>query len=177
MQTQTTIIITGKNVVLKTLNECNATQEYCSWLNDSEVNRYLTTQNSTIEELRIYIREKNNKPDALLLGIFWRENGKHIGNIKLEPIEHKAKKAEMGILIGDKNYWGKGVATEATRLLTEWAFASLGLHKIYLGVNSANKAAIRVYQKVGFSIDEIKKNALEHENIKYDEVRMSITKR
>ena len=58
----------------------------------------------------------------------------------------------MGMLIGDKNYWGKGIGTEALNLLVDWAFRNLEISKIDLGVLRDNKAAIRVYEKAGFNI-------------------------
>ena len=55
--------------------------------------------------MKQYIKEKRNKFDCLFLGIFLKDANKHIGNIKLEPIDFENKKATLGILIGDKNYW------------------------------------------------------------------------
>src|SRR3990167_7327418 len=101
--------ISGKNSYLRKLTQDDATQAYCDWLNDPEVNAYLETKQATIESIQKFIKEKNESPMALLLGIFWRETDLHIGNVKLEPIINNL--ADIGILVGDKSYWGKGVAT------------------------------------------------------------------
>lgn len=148
------IKIEGKNIFLKSLDECNATAEYCSWLCDPEVNKYLQTREATIDSIKQYIKEKNSKEDCLFLGIFFKENQKHIGNVKLEPIDFMGKKATFGLLIGDKNYWGKGLGTEVTDLVARYSFEELGLNEIDLGVVAENKSAIRVYEKVGFKIDK-----------------------
>lgn len=145
---------------MKTLNADNATEEYCGWLNDPEVNRYLETRQATKESIKKYIEEKNKSSDSLFLGIFFKENEKHIGNIKLEPIDFKDYKATMGILIGDKNYWGKGVGTEAVKLIVKYGFENLGLLEINLGVISENKAAIRVYEKAGFRVEKINEKSV-----------------
>lgn len=170
------IKIDGEKIYLKNLDEKNATQEYCDWLNDSEVNKYLETKEATIDELKQYIHDKNNNPNCLFLGIFLKENNKHVGNIKLEPIEFEEKKATLGILIGNKNYWGRGIGTEATKLLVNYAFNTLDLKEVNLGVISENKAAIEVYKNAGFKIDMINKKSTRYGNKYYDGVVMSIKK-
>ena len=145
------IEIEGRRIYLKVLDEKDATEEYCDWLNDPGVNKYLETKEATIGELRRYIKDKNNDPNVLFLGIFLKKDGGHIGNIKLEPIDFNDKKATLGILIGNKEYWRKGLGTEATKLLVEYAFNTLDLIDVSLGVISENKAAIRVYEKAGFN--------------------------
>jgi len=79
-------LITNK-IYLRKLIENDASTEYCSWLNDSEVNKYLETHKITIMELKEFINGCNNNKNCLLFGIFDINNNLHIGNIKLEPIE------------------------------------------------------------------------------------------
>lgn len=166
--------IKGEKIFLKTLNEKDATEEYCSWLNDPEVNKYLETRRSTITELKKYIREKNNNPNCLFLGIFLKENGKHIGNIKLEPIDFKNRRATVGILIGNKNYWGKKIGKEAMKLLIKYAFSKLNLKEVNLGVISKNKRAVSLFKKVGFKIDRVEKKAVQHDEKLFDKIVMLI---
>lgn len=149
--------IDGKAICLSPLDESCATKEYCSWLNDPDVNKYLETKQATIAGIKKYIEEKNKNPNCLFLGIFSKKNQKHIGNVKLEPIDFKERKAIFGILIGDKSYWGKGIGTEATVLLVNYAFNNLKLKEIGLGVLLQNKFAIRVYEKVGFKLKKMNK--------------------
>lgn len=166
--------IKGDTVYLKHLNDRNATKDYCDWLNDKEVNKYLETRKASIKDLENYIQEKNASKDSLFLGIFDKKNSKHIGNIKLEPIDIATGKATLGLLIGNKDYWGKGIGTEATKLLIQYAFDNLKINEINLGVISENKAAIRVYEKAGLKIKKIEKKAIKHGDKKYDKVIMSI---
>ncbi len=175
MEQKSPIRIEGDRIYLKKLREDNATQEYCDWLNDSEVNIYLETKRATIEELKRYIRERENNKNCLFLGIFLKENNKHVGNIKLEPIDLSCKKTTLGILIGDKNYWGRGIGTEATKLVVNHAFNTLGLNDVNLGVISKNKSAIRVYEKVGFEVDKIEKKSDKYGGSYYG-ITMSINK-
>lgn len=166
--------IQGDTVYLKHLKNSDASEEYCSWLNNKEVNKYLETRETSIKDLKSYIRDKNASKDTLFFGIFYNKNNKHIGNIKLEPINPMEGKAALGLLIGNKDYWGKGIGTEATKLLIQYAFDNLKINEINLGVISENKAAIRVYEKAGLKIRKTEKKAIKHGDKKYDKVIMSI---
>lgn len=164
--------ITGEHIELRILTEADASEEYAAWLNDPMVNQYLETRHVSLKELKTYIREKAEKPDALFFGIFWRENNRHIGNLKLEPIDCEKGEAAIGILIGDKASWGKGVATEATNLAAEYAFSTLKLRALTLGVIPENTAAIRVYEKCGFVRTRVDKDAINHDGILFDRLVM-----
>lgn len=164
--------IEGERVYLRPLDEKDATGRYVHWLNDEEVNKFLETREASKEDLQKYIQQKNESDESLFLGIFWKENNEHIGNVKLEPIDFNEKKATLGILIGEKEYWGKGIATEVTELLTAFAFEHLGLEEVNLGVISENNAAIRVYEKCGFEVYCVDPDALIHGDKKYDQIWM-----
>ena len=170
------ITVNKGSFYLRELKEEDASQEYCNWLNDPEVNKFLETKKTTIEELKQYIKEKRENPDCLFLGIFLKDTNKHIGNIKLEPVDFENKKATLGILIGDKNYWGRGICTEAVKLLVDYVFENLNLEKVDLGVISENKAAINCYLKAGFRIKKIEQRAIKYDNRFYDKVIMDIEK-
>lgn len=169
--------IEGERIYLRNLRIKDADEEYCRWLNDPKVNKYLETRNATIDDLKKYIKEKNKSDKCLFLGVFDNKTAKHIGNIKLEPIDFKGKKATFSIMIGDKNYWNKGIGTEATKLFVDYAFNGLNLKKINLGVISENKAAISVYKKAGFKVKRIEKKKLKHGSKFYDKVVMEIEKK
>ena len=148
--------IIGKRIYLRELTTDDARQEYCDWLNDTEVNQYLITRNSTLEELKEYIQKQIDNPNSLFVGMFDKKNDQHIGNIKLEPIVWKKRKAELGILIGSKNYWRKGFGTEAIKLIIDYSYTSLKLNFIEIAVFSENKVALKMYEKVGFKIKKSK---------------------
>lgn len=164
--------IDGTNIYLKILDKENATEEYCDWLNDPIANKYLETRQATVSDLKKYVTEKFEAGDCLFFGIFWKENNKHIGNIKLEPIDFTDKKATLGILIGDKNFWGKGIGTETVNLIADYAFNDLKLGEVNLGVISENKPAIRLYEKCGFKEYGVKAKSLNHEGVLYDSILM-----
>ncbi|MGB9075190.1 MAG: GNAT family protein, partial [Terriglobales bacterium] len=82
-----------------------------------------------------------------------RKSHRHVGNVKLGPINWVHRWATFGIMIGDKAFWGKGVGEEVTRLMVEYGFYRLNLHRIGLGVFEEHRPAVRCYQKVGFEIE------------------------
>ena len=162
----------GTTIYLRELTENDASEAYCEWLNDPIVNKYLETRETTIEDLKQYIRSKKENPNCLFFGVFLKENDKHIGNVKLEPIDYKEKTSYFGMLIGEKEQWGKGLGTEATRLAVDYAFNVLHLKEIMLGVIAENKAAIRVYEKTGFQIKRVNKKKIKHGSKLYDQIIM-----
>ncbi len=72
----------------------------------------------------------------------------YVGNIQLTGIANK--EAEYHIFIGEKNYWGKGIAYEATRLIISYAFEKLKLSAVNLKVRKEHERAINLYLKFGF---------------------------
>lgn len=169
---QTTLILRSSRLYLRMLSETDATATYAGWLNDPEVNRFLATKHATIPELQEYIRIKNSKDDTLLFGIFLNEGDKHIGTIKLEPIEPTQKRATIAIMIGDKDHWGKGLAMEAMQLLMDYSFKELGVREMHLGVIGQNTSAIKVYKKLGFIEVQRKLHSVQYGNEVFDQVEM-----
>lgn len=164
--------IDGGRIFLRILKPADATDRYAAWLNDPVVNQYLETRQTTKEELRRYIQDKRKSGAAELFGIFWQKTSRHIGNVKLEPIDFNAGTATMGILIGEKEFWGKGIATEVANLIVAYAFATLGLREVNLGVIAENKAALRVYEKCGFEVYQVDQQVMDHGGKKFDRVWM-----
>lgn len=91
--------------------------------------------------------------DEVSLAICITASDKHIGNIYLRQISMIAQHAEMQILIGDTKERGKGYGASALRQLLSYAFYDIGLNRVYLYVLAGNDAAIRSYEKAGFSIE------------------------
>lgn len=73
-----------------------------------------------------------------------------IGVANLSAIDAFNRTAEFGIMIGEREYRGKGYGTEATRLMLDWAFHCLGLHNVLLTVFAYNQAGIGAYTRAGF---------------------------
>ncbi len=77
-------------------------------------------------------------------------DGKLIGQCGLTQLDPAAQTAELGITIGEREYWGRGYGRDAVRQLIEYAFRIRNLRKIWLRVHANNARAIRSYESVGF---------------------------
>ena len=129
-------------------------ENYVSWMNDTEVIKYLESGgNYTLELLKEFLSKVDSNP-ILFWAIHIKEINKHIGNIKIDPINSKHLFGEYGIMMGDKNEWGKGYAKEASLAVIEYCFSpKISLRKLNLGVYKKNTNAVLLYQKIGFEIE------------------------
>lgn len=140
-------------VRLRTIELSDCTQEYLGWLQDPQVNRFLETrwEKQSIPKIRAFVEDVRKSNHSCLFAILALPQAKHIGNIKIGPIHPHYSHADISYFIGDPSSWGKGYATEAISLITEWAFSELGLHKVQAGAFDENIGSIRALQKAGFS--------------------------
>lgn len=84
--------------------------------------------------------------------------------------------AYVWILIGERDYWGKGYGTDAMRVFMRYAFEEWNLHRLTLRVFGFNQRAIRSYEKCGFVHEGVNRNALNKMGQRWDEVWMGITR-
>lgn len=142
--------IVTDEISLQPLRVEDITQNYVDWMNNEEIIQFTEQRFSqtTQEDVKKFIHDMANNAHSLYLGIF--VSGQHIGSIKLGRINPHHKTADISYIIGDKKYWGKGVASKAIEVMTEIGFAQLGLKKITAGVYEANTGSIRVLEKNGF---------------------------
>lgn len=73
-----------------------------------------------------------------------------LGSVYLQNFEEEHKKAEEGIFLGEEQAHGKGIGTEAAKLMLDYAFGELGLHKVAARVLAYNKASMRIHEKAGY---------------------------
>lgn len=148
------LVLQSARLRLRVLTPADAGGPYLQWMNDSEVTKYLESRfhRFTEKDLKEYITLLNKRANVLFMGIFLGDSDVHIGNIKLEMVEHHHR-GEIGILVGDKAQWGKGFASEAIQRLSDHALRTLKLHKVTAGCYSNNVASQRAFEKAGFIIE------------------------
>lgn len=168
--------IVGEGIILRPVLPSDATPEYVSWLNNPETTRYMESGRrvETVMSIAKYIGRYQNREDALFMAIVLKNTGRHIGNIKLEPICWTHRKATVGIMIGAADARGRGLGTEAMVCLLRFAFVKLRLHRVALGVTADNSGAIRCYKKTGFLIEGHSREAIRRDNKYIDGVTMGI---
>ena len=97
-----------------------------------------------------------------------------IGSAYLKDIDKNSKKAEYGIFIGEKDYLGRGFGSDAAKVLLEYAFETLSLHKVTLRVLASNKCAIASYKKAGFVEEGYFKDEIKIKNRYQDIIFMAV---
>ena len=121
---------------------------YVEWLNDPAVNQYLESRLSvqTSDSVTRYVADNNAANDAILFGIFEKATSLHIGNIRISKISWMHGHADIGLLIGETDRWGKGYAREAIGSATRAAFETLKLRKLVAGCYVSNGGSFRAFQ-------------------------------
>lgn len=112
----------------------------------------------------------------IIFTIIHNEDNCIIGTIGLSHIDHFHQRAELGTLIGNKEYWGKGIATEALELLLDYAFKNLNLNKVYSHILTDNIGSIKKNQKLGFLIEGTLRKHAFNRGMFRDVVTMGILK-
>jgi [ribosomal protein S5]-alanine N-acetyltransferase len=137
---------------LRSLSATDCNERYLAWMNDPEVQRFLEarTGEHSLGSLRDYVAAANAAPGMLLLGIIDRADEAHVGNIKLGPIERTHHRASIGLLLGDRERWRRGYATEAIAALAQYAVGTLGIEKLTAGIYDGNVASLRAFERAGF---------------------------
>lgn len=171
-----TPFLVGQLVYLRPLERTDLGERYQSWINDRDVARYLETSHfpQTLAAMEAFYDSVAKSRDNIFLAIVDRATDLHIGNIKLGPINWIHRNAALGLLIGERDYWGRGFGTEATRLVVEHAFYNLNLQRVDLGVYPEHSAAVRMYEKIGFKVEGRLRQALFHEGAYKDHLLMAI---
>lgn len=148
-----------------------------SWRNDHEVidllgNNFLYIAREVDEnwyENYLQTRTQNTR-----LAIIDSSKDLVIGTIQLTNIHPINRSAEYSIMVGNKNYWGKGVGLEATRQILSHGFNDLNLNRIYLTVLFENIRAIKLYIKAGFIEEGREREAIFKNGGFHDLKRMAV---
>ncbi|MCE5185830.1 MAG: GNAT family N-acetyltransferase [Planctomycetaceae bacterium] len=123
------------------------------WFNDPQINRTLILDEPLELAKSIqWFRRVQDSPARLDL-VIEADASEPIGLISLIDISARHRTAEIFIVIGSKDYWGKGVMLQAESLLIEWAFSRLGLEKIRAQARPDNVASLVTMKKLGFHIE------------------------
>lgn len=152
-------LLVGQHVNLRILEEDDVGSDYVSWMSDRSVCRYLTTPANIHDEesLKQYVRSMNLSSRDHLFGVFDEAGARHVGNIKIGNVDAVKNSADIGLIIGAKNCWGKGYATDAISVITEFAFETLSLHRLWAGMIAENIGSLNAFQRAGYKEVERRK--------------------
>ena len=167
--------LAGERVVLRRHAPDNV-GAFQRWYSDPEVVRLTRYQDGPMrrDEIERFFAARALGPDSLSMAIHVRADDRLIGTCALSQLDSDNGSALFHITIGEKDAWGRGYGTDATRLMVDHAFTSLGLHRIALTVFAFNDRAIRSYRSVGFVVEGRAREAIWREGRWWDEISMSI---
>ena len=169
------MMLVGEKVLLRPIRRSDI-GHFLRWFNDAEVIQYLTmylpmtemAEEKWIED--VATRSRAGTDAFFVIEATDGDDKTTIGNVGLHGISPKDHSAVFGIVIGEKGYWSKGYGTEATRLILDYGFQQLNLHRISSSVLAFNERSIRLHKKVGFveegrQRDGIFKNGQYHDHV------------
>ena len=153
--------IQGENLALCAVNS-NHAELYAKWKNDPVVRRYARNViPRTLDEQKKRSESGQQKfKDHINFEIWHKKDKKPIGRIGLGWIDWVNGWANAYIWIGEKDYWGKNIATEATELLIDYAFKELNLNKLHGGVAIENIGSWSVAEKLGFVLEGVEREEM-----------------
>lgn len=141
-------MLTGDLINLRAL-ERDDLERCWTWINDAEVTQFLAVTHmptSRAEEEKWLEKAMTRRGDECTFAITTKD-GAHIGNCGLFRLDRVARHAELGIMIGDKNYWNQGYGADVVRVLVRYAFEVLNLNRVYLRVHEYNPRGIRYVRR------------------------------
>ncbi len=164
----------GEKVYLSPLDPSD-TEKYTEWINDAEVLQFLDISHKiyNLGVEREILEEKALQQEPAF-SIVDTKTEKLIGSCDLHNIDYINSTAEIGIMIGDKNYWNRGFGVDATNLLLDYAFNVLNVTNVMVMVDGFNERALRCFEKVGFTQIGRRRSSKNLAGKRYDVVYLDI---
>ncbi len=156
------IRLEGKNIFLVPFSERHLTPEYVCWFNDPEATRYTRhgAETYTLEKAAEYFKSVRDSKTTLVFAVHSASDKRHAGNVSLSEISWPNRSAEIAIMVGDPASRGKGLGEASVKLVLDFAFSKLHLHRIKMGMTLTNQAMNKIAEKLGFQREGIFKDAL-----------------
>jgi [ribosomal protein S5]-alanine N-acetyltransferase len=147
--------IQGKGFYMREVRLSDIEGNWYQWLNDEVVTKF---QNkgiipNTREKQRAYLEAITTSDTDVVLALVDDSSERHFGNIGLHEIDPIHRSAKIGIVIGEKQFQGKGYGKQAWNLITEYGLKRLNLHRLYAHIIKDNVPCLRAAQASGFKIE------------------------
>ena len=146
-------MISGDKVRLRGKRLADAADDY-GWLTDAELAELDAAPLPTTtfpQYLAAYTSDLRYPPTIRRQFAIETREGKHIGNCTYYGINNDKAEAELGIMIGDRDYWDQGYGTDAIAALLDYVFQRTKLNRLYLKTLVSNKRAQKCFAKCGFT--------------------------
>jgi diamine N-acetyltransferase len=145
--------LVGDKVYLRVPERADAAQ-IAGWFGRAEVRRGTRQYRPRTPEMQEkLLQDGTNSPEHIIFSIALQEDDRLVGSCGLHKIDPRNHGAELGMVIGDPSDWGRGLGSEAARLLIAYGFDTVNLHRIWLEVYEDNHGARKIYEKLGFRLE------------------------
>ena len=167
--------LTGSRVVLRRHVPENI-KAFLRWYADPEIARLARYQATPMrpEEIERFFAARVVGPDALAMAVHEKATDRLVGTCAFSQLDGENGSALYHITIGESDVWNRGYGTEATQLMLDHAFGTLGLHRIALYVFEFNERAIHAYRRAGFSVEGRSRESIWRDGRWWDELAMSV---
>lgn len=155
----------GEKIILREFSKENLHDpRYFQWLRDLDVvmplyrMEYMLPMNFSVVEQ--YVENLFSSGQDAFFAIYHRSSNMFIGTFRVGHINWRSGIADLGIMIGDKEFWGQGLGKEVLSLGIQYAFDALSLRKLTGGTPASNVAMRRCFEKAGFKQEGLKRQEL-----------------
>lgn len=167
------VIIKSENLIMRNIEEKDL-DLLMKWRNMPEVSNFLCNDFIyTFDIQRKWFNKiKDDEKNIYLIA----ESSRRFGEARINNLDAKNKKCEIGAHIGEQDFKGKGLGKEIFKALTDYCFNELGMNKVYLRVFKFNEIAINLYKKLGFKEEGILRKDIFKKGKYEDIIIMSVLK-
>ena len=127
---------------------------YLRWLQDYDViktiNRPDYLRPVSFVEVKEYCETLQRSHTDMFFAILDRKGDRFIGTLRVSQLNWRTRTADIGILIGERGAWGRGLGTDAISTMGRYLFERLGLRRLTAGLMSVNPGMKKVFESLGF---------------------------
>lgn len=146
-------VIIGSKIILRSKRLADVWDDY-TWETDPELVQLDAASSVDVtfsQYLSNYANQLRYPPSNRYQFAIETPEGKHIGNNSYYNINEMRGEAELGIMIGNRDYWNRGYGTDAVTTLVRYIFRNSNLKRVYLKTLDSNTRAQKCFQKCGFT--------------------------
>ncbi len=163
---------------LRGLRDEDLSGRWFQWFNDPETTRF---QNkgyvpNTPHAQRAYFEKIRASREDVVFAIVDEASDRHVGNVGLHAIDWVHRSAVLGIVIGEKEFLGRGWGAQAWAAITRYAFETINLNKVCASVIEGNERSVKCALAAGFEIEGTQKQQIYKNGDYRDLVWLGITR-
>tara|TARA_B100000686_G_scaffold197358_1_gene204192 strand:- start:96 stop:668 length:573 start_codon:yes stop_codon:yes gene_type:complete len=173
------IFIEGAGIYLRPPTDLDLEGNWYRWFNDAEVTRFEDKGYfaNSIDKQTSYFENISQSNTDVVLAIIHNQSNKHIGNVGLHRINWIHRTAILGIVIGEKEFWGKGYGKQSWKLITQYGIEVLNLNKITATMIEGNSRSLACALASGFDIEGTQKEQMYKHGEYHNLIQVGITKK